>query len=53
MLNDFLKKKEIFFTIITKIFASPINRIFPKGLTHASEQKNAIFLFFVFDQNKS
>ena len=53
MLNDFLEKKETFFTIITKIFASPINRIFPKGLTHASQQKIPFFPFFVFDQNKS
>ena len=47
MLNDFLEKKETF-TIITKIFASPINHIFPKGLTHASEQKNIHFFHFLF-----
>ena len=48
MLNDFLEKKKLFFTIITKIFASPINHIFPEGLTHASEQKNIHFLHFLF-----
>ena len=31
MLNNFVEKQEI----KTKIFESPKNRIFPKGLTHA------------------
>ena len=48
MLNDFLEKKETFFHYNNKNFSSPINRIFPKGLTHASEQKNSIFSIFCF-----
>ena len=40
MRNNVLeKKKNLFFTIKTNIFDSPINRIFPKRLTHASGKK--------------
>ena len=46
--NNILEKKETFFTIKTNIFDSPINRIFPKGLTHAFGQKMPIFPLFVF-----
>ena len=46
--NNILEKKETFFTIKTKIFDSPINHIFPKGLTHAFGQKMPIFSLFVF-----
>ena len=50
--NNILEEKETFFTIKTQIFDSPINRIFPKGLTHAFGQKMPIFSLFVFGQNK-
>ena len=44
MLSDFAQEKETFLTLK--------NRIFPKGLTHAFDQKMAISSLFRFDQNK-
>ena len=46
-------KNQTFFTIKKKIFQSPKNRIFPKGLTHAFAQKLQFFSLFVFGQNKT
>ena len=48
MLNDFAEKKETFFLAIkNKIFHSPKNRIFSKGLTHAFNQKMRIFFLYL------
>ena len=44
--KNVLDRKETFFDY-RKNNHSPINCIFPKGVTHAFEQKNAIF-FFIF-----
>ena len=52
-LNNVLDKKETFFEYKNKIFQSPKNRIFPKGLTHAFGQKMPIFSLFGFGQNKT
>ena len=52
-LNNVLDKKETFFEYKNKIFESPKNRIFPKGLTHAFGQKMPIFSLFGFGQNKT
>ena len=52
--NNVLKrKKKTFLDCKNKIFHSPKNRIFPKGLTHAFGQKMQLFSLFVFGQNKS
>ena len=52
--NNVLKrKKKAFLDCKNKIFHSPKNRIFPKGLTHAFGQKMQLFSLFVFGQNKS
>ena len=53
MLSDFPQEKETFLTLKNRIFQSPKNRIFPKGLTHAFDQKMPISSLFRFDQNKS
>ena len=53
MLNNVIDGKETFFGKKTSIFQSPKNRIFPKGLTPAFEQKMQLFSLFVFGQNKS
>ena len=45
MLNDFAQEKETFLTLK--------NRIFPKGLTHAFDQKIPISSLVRFDQNKT
>ena len=45
MLNDFAQEKETFLTLK--------NRIFPKGLTHAFDQKILISSLVRFDQNKT
>ena len=37
--NNVLDRKETFFDYKNKIFQSPKNGIFPKGLTHAFGQK--------------
>ena len=50
--NDVLDKKETVFDYKNKIFESPKNRIFPKGLTHAFCQKMQFFPFF-FSQHKT
>ena len=39
MFNNVIDGKETFFGKKTSIFQSPKNRIFPKGLTHAFNQK--------------
>ena len=44
---------KLFFEYKNKIFQSPKNGIFPKGLTHAIDQKIPIFSLFVFGQNKT
>ena len=51
MLSDFSEKKKSFFTIKNTIFQSPKPRIFPKGLTHAFDQKMPISSLFRFGQN--
>ena len=51
--NNVLDRKETFFEYKNKIFQSPKNRIFPKGLTHAFGQKMPIFSLFGFGQNKT
>ena len=43
-LNNFVEEKKPFSTI-KKLFQSPKNRIFPKGLTHAFGQKTPFFFF--------
>ena len=43
-LNNVLDKKETFFEYKNKIFQSPKNGIFPKGLTHAFGQKCNFFV---------
>ena len=52
-LNNVLDKKETFFEYKNKIFQSPKNRIFPRGLTHAFGKKMPIFSLFGFGQNKT
>ena len=46
-LNNVLDRKETFLGYKNKIFQSPKNRIFPKGLTHAFGKKMPIFSFLV------
>ena len=46
--NNILKRKQTLFDHKNKIFHSPKNRIFPKGLTDAFGQKMPIFSLFVF-----
>ena len=46
MLSNFAEKKETFFDLKKQNFQSPKKRTFSKGLTHASGQKNAIFLIY-------
>ena len=53
MLSDFPQEKETFLTLKNRIFQSPKNRISPKRLTHAFDQKMPISSLFRFDQNKS
>ena len=45
MLSDFAQEKETFSTLKNRIFQSPNNRIFPKGLTHAFDQKCQFLLY--------
>ena len=52
-LCNVLDRKETFFEYKNKIFQSPKNGIFPKGLTHAFSQKMPDFCLFGFGQNKS
>ena len=51
--NDVLDKKQTLFDYREKIFQSPKNRIFPKGLTHFFAQKMQFFSLFVFGENKT
>ena len=53
MRSDFTQEKGTFLTLKNRIFQSPKNRIFPKGLTHAFDQKILISSLFRFDQSKS
>ena len=55
MLCDFQEKKQNFFGLkkTVRIFESPKNRIFSKGLTHALGQKMPIFPLIGFGQNKT
>ena len=46
-LNNVLDRKETFLGYKNKIFQSPKNRIFPKGLTHAFGKKMPILSFLV------
>ena len=49
MRSDFTQEKGTFLTLKNRIFQSPKNRIFPKGLTHAFDQKMPISSLFRFD----
>ena len=49
MLSDFAQEKGTFLTLKNRIFQSPKNRIFPKGLTHAFDQKMPISSLFRID----
>ena len=53
MLKTLQSKKKPFGAIKSRIFNSVNSRIFPKGLTHAFDQKMPIFSLFRFDQNKT
>ena len=46
-LNNVLDRKETFLGYKNKIFQSPKNRIFPKGLTHAFGKKMPILFSLV------
>ena len=45
MLSVFVQEKRTFLTLKNRIFHSPKNRIFPKGLTHAFDQKCQFLLY--------
>ena len=49
MRSDFAQENGTFLTLKNRIFQSPKNRIFPKGLTHAFDQKMPISSLFRFD----
>ena len=51
--NNVVDRKETFFDYKRKIFQSPKNRIFRKGLTHAFAQQMANCSLFRFGQNKT
>ena len=54
MLNNFVEKEKTFEeNFLKKLFKSPKNPIFTKGLTHALGQKMEFFSLFVFGQNKT
>ena len=54
MLSDFTEKKETFLALKkTRIFQSPKNRTFGKGLIHAFGQKMSFSSLFRFDQNNT
>ena len=45
--NSVLDKKKLYIEYKIKIFKSPKNRTFPKGLTHAIGQNtNSLFIWF-------
>ena len=51
MLNNFVEKEKTFEeNFLKKLFKSPKNPIFPKGLTHALGQKLEFFSLFDFGQ---
>ena len=51
MLNNFVDKEKTFEeNLKKKLFKSPKNPIFPKGLTHALGQKMEFFSLFDFGQ---
>ena len=49
MRSDFTQEKGTFLTLKNRIFQSKKNRLFPKGLTHAFDQKMPISSLFRFD----
>ena len=51
--NNVVDRKETFFEYKNKIFQSPKTHNFPKGFTHAIDQKMPVFSLFVFGQNKT
>ena len=51
--NNVLDRKETFSEYKNKIFQSPQNHIFPKGVSHAFGQKMPNFSLCGFGQNKS
>ena len=51
--HNVLDSKKNFFDYKVKIFQSPQNHTFPKGLTHAFREKIHVFSFFVFGQNET
>ena len=53
MLSDFAEKKETCFDYKKQNFSKSKKSTFPKGLTHAFGQKNAIFSLLRFDQNET
>ena len=54
MLNNFVEKEKTFEeNLKKKLFKSPKNPIFPKGLTHAFGKKMPNFSVFRFGQNKT
>ena len=46
-------EKKLFLSIKTKLYKVPKNCIFPKGVTHAFDQKMPNFSLFRFGQNKT
>ena len=44
--NNILKRTETFFDYENKVFQTPKNHIFPKGLTHAFGKKWNFFHYF-------
>ena len=53
MLSDFAEKKKPVLTIKNRIFQSPKNPLFQKGLTHAFGQKLPIFCLRRFSENET
>ena len=53
MLNDLAQEKETFLTLKNRIFQNPKNRIYPKRLTQAFDEKVPISSLFRFGQNKT
>ena len=47
MLSDFAEKKETFLTLKNRLFQTPKNRTFSKGLIHIFAPQNAIFLLIL------
>ena len=52
-LNYFKEKKKPFLTVTKRIFQSPKNRIFFKGVNRYFWPKNALFSLFRFDKNET